>query len=176
MLAGFWKRSGIWEGGIFFLTKSSKFHHGNLHTSWATTVKVEINFQIPSDGDEYIESMTFICPCRRDYKLIQLRICAPSSSRFFSIRHMTFHELFVRVDFSSLLECITFTGLKDFDLWLPVCKQAQEGQAKLIWAGVLKPWFCSWLLIRLFFCLYLDLATTSHRMVGVGRRLWGSSC
>lgn len=99
MPAGSGKEVG-WGGEIFFLTKSSKFHHGNLYARWAVTVKVRVSFQVPSDGDENIQSVTFTG--------------VPSSSRFPSNRYMTFHELFVRVDFSSLSECITFRGLKDF--------------------------------------------------------------
>lgn len=86
--------------------------------------------------------VTFICVLNshlvEDHELIQARPGAPSSSSFINTRHRTFHIFFVRVDFSSLSECITFRGSKAFDLWLP--KQAKEKEmGKLIEPRVSKP-------------------------------------
>lgn len=83
--------------------------------------------------------MTFICvQLIEDNKLIQARAGAPSSSSFPTTRHMAFQVFFVRVDFSSLSECVTFRGSKAFDLWL--AKQAKEKwEGKLIQPRVSKP-------------------------------------
>lgn len=130
MPAGIQKRSGE----IVFLTKTSKFHQWNLNSSWANRVKGRISFQISSDGDGNTESVTFPCALNSHlaerHKLIQARVGDPFSSRFLSTMHMTLHTFFARVDFSSLSECITFRGSKDFDLWLLVCKQAKEKKGR----------------------------------------------